>query len=304
MGRSKRRGRAVHGIVLLDKATGCSSNQALQAIKRLYNAQKAGHTGSLDPLATGMLPICLGEATKVSSFLLDSNKSYVTQADGNVIDTTTLGTDITLATVEQILKKFRGQIDQVPPMYSALSMGGKRLYKLARQGIVVDRPARRITIHQLQLLQLTGNTLHLRVRCSKGTYIRTLVEDIGTALGCGAHVATLRRESVDPFNSVSMYTEAHLQNVARAHGTEGLDALLLPLDSALAHMPDLNVNSTQAQAFVQGRRVQMPGIDKIQEPNVTDQRVRVYAAGKLLGLGSCCPEAAGIMIQPSKVFNW
>ena len=206
---ARRSFRKLNGILLLDKALGVSSNKALQDARFLYQAEKAGHTGSLDPLASGMLPICFGEATKVSGLLLDSSKRYQTTATLGFVSTTgdeegeklnaraipALNPDF----LESVLSRFRGSIHQIPPMYSALKKDGQPLYKLARQGLEVERKPRQVTIYQLQLLGFSENSLQLDVVCSKGTYIRTLVEDIGEALGCGAYVSRLHRVSVDPF---------------------------------------------------------------------------------------------------------
>jgi tRNA pseudouridine 55 synthase len=238
---SRRRFRKLNGILLLDKALGVSSNKALQDARFLFQAEKAGHTGSLDPLASGMLPVCFGEATKVSAFLLDSDKRYVTTATLGYVSTTGDAEgeklnprsipDISDTELEAVLVQFRGEISQIPPMYSALKKDGQPLYKLARQGLEVERAARDITIHSLTVLERTENTLTLDVVCSKGTYIRTLVEDIGERLGCGAYVSMLRRESVDPFGALRMYRLEELRTLAE-QSVEALDAVLLPLDTA------------------------------------------------------------------------
>ena len=194
----RKKGRDIHGIVLLDKRQGISSNKALQEVKRLYNANKAGHTGSLDPLATGLLPICLGEGTKVSAYMLDDDKRYQTviqlglmtdtgDVDGVVIEEKIVP-EITPQQMDECLASFVGEIEQIPPMYSALKHNGKKLYELAREGITVERKARKITLYAIECLAFKDNLLTLDVRCSKGTYIRTLAEDIGHALGCGAPV--------------------------------------------------------------------------------------------------------------------
>ena len=210
MKRSNKR-RDVNGIILLDKAIGLSSNAALQEVKRLFNANKAGHTGSLDPLASGMLPICLGEATKVSAFLLDADKRYrvrcrlgvrttTADAEGEIIEERPID-GIDVARITAVLPRFTGQIEQIPPMYSALKHQGQRLYALARQGIEVDRQPRTLFIHELSLLGLENGECTLDVHCSKGTYVRTLAEDIGAALGCGAHVSALRRTGLGPYQA-------------------------------------------------------------------------------------------------------
>jgi len=315
MGSRRKRGRSVHGIVLLDKATGCSSNHALQRVKRLFNAQKAGHTGSLDPLATGMLPICFGEATKISSFLLDANKTYLTDAhlgvrtnsgdaDGEIISTSAVAADLSPEKINAVLQTFCGEIDQIPPMYSAISINGQRLYKLARQGIEVERPARRVTIHALELEKFDGQIIRLRVRCSKGTYIRSLVEGIGEKLGCGAHVATLRRESVEPFDYAAMVTEGQLSALADAAGEKALDCRLLPLDSALNHLPRVEVSADSAKAFQQGQKIQVLLPEIVNQPPAKQESARIYAESRMLGLGSIDSHGAELTVQPIKVFNW
>lgn len=249
---------------MLDKPLRLSSNKALQDARFLFAAEKAGHTGSLDPLASGMLPLCFGEATKVSGFLLDSDKRYLTTARFGYTSST--GDDegekqlvhsnpqVTAAALEAVFAQFRGEIQQIPPMYSALKKDGQPLYKLARQGIEIDRPARTVQIHELKLVDCSADTATLEVHCSKGTYIRTLVEDMGTALGVGAYVAMLRRTMVAPFESYPMYALADLQLLAQ-QGQEALDQLLLPLDRALTQFPELMLSEAQAQLIQQGQRL-------------------------------------------------
>lgn len=265
MSRRRKDRRSVHGIVLLDKPLGLSSNQALQKVKHLFNAAKAGHTGSLDPLATGLLPLCLGEATKVSSYLLDSNKYYETVAQLGARSTTgdaegdkfdqrpvpELGDD----EIEAVLARFRGEIDQIPPMFSALKKDGRRLYELARKGEEVVREPRRVTIFELELTGREDDRLSLRVGCSKGTYIRSLVEDIGEALGCGAYVDYLRRTGVSPYLEPEMYTLESLEALAE-QGQEALDASLIPIDTALAHIPAIHLDDDRAQKLAMGQVVQ------------------------------------------------
>ncbi len=261
---SRRRFRKLNGILLLDKALGVSSNKALQDARFLFQAEKAGHTGSLDPLASGMLPICFGEATKVSAFLLDSDKRYVTAATLGYVSTTGDAEGEKLnprsipmldeEKIEAVLSRFRGEISQIPPMYSALKKDGQPLYKLARQGVEIEREARTIVIHELRLLEYTETSLTLDVRCSKGTYIRTLVEDIGEALGCGAYVAMLRRESVDPFVEYPMHTLESLRQLVE-QGQDALDAVLLPMDAALPHVPAVTLDETGAVRIRQGQRL-------------------------------------------------
>jgi tRNA pseudouridine55 synthase len=265
MSRKRKDRRSVHGIVLLDKPLGLSSNQALQKVKHLFNAAKAGHTGSLDPLATGLLPLCLGEATKVSSYLLDSDKYYETvaqlgarsttgDAEGDKIDQRPVP-DLSDVEIEAVLDRFRGEIDQVPPMYSAIKQEGRRLYELARLGQEVHREPRCVTIFRLELTGREKNRLYLRVGCSKGTYIRSLVEDIGEALGCGAYVDYLRRTGVSPYLEPRMWTIESLEELAE-QGFEALDAALIPIDTALAHLPAVHLNDEATQKLSLGQPVE------------------------------------------------
>ena len=267
MGRRQARGRAVDGVVLLDKPVGRSSNQALQTVKRLYDARKAGHTGSLDPLASGMLPICLGEATKLSAFLLDADKSYRVRcvlgqttttgdAEGEIVRERPLPA-LEREGVDAALRGFLGEIEQIPPMYSALHHQGKRLYELARQGLEVERPARRVTIHEIQLLALDATELAFEVRCSKGTYVRTLVEDLGEVLGCGAHVVGLRRLFVAPYRERDMVAMATI-DAAAGQGPAQLDQLLLPLDSALSGWPRVQLDEELTRFVRHGQPVLAP----------------------------------------------
>ncbi|WP_067515169.1 tRNA pseudouridine(55) synthase TruB [Endozoicomonas ascidiicola] len=230
-GRRVNRGRAVDGIIVVDKVYGASSNEVLQRVKRLFNAAKAGHTGSLDPLATGVLPICLGEATKFSQYLLDSDKSYRTTMKMGVQTTTgdregevvaERPVAVTRSDVEAILDQFRGEIEQVPSMFSALKHNGRPLYEYAREGIEIDRPSRKITIHRLELLDFEGDECVFEVDCTKGTYIRTLVEDIGAALGCLGHVAELKRLKAGPYTEHQAYS---LDELAKLRD-EGREAAL------------------------------------------------------------------------------
>jgi tRNA pseudouridine55 synthase len=264
----KSKKRNVHGILLLDKPAGLSSNAALQQVKRLYSAAKAGHTGSLDPLATGMLPLCLGEATKVSAFLLDGDKHYETLARlGSETDSGDAEGEVTAsmpvpaysrADIEAVLARFRGDIVQIPPMYSALKHQGQPLYKLARQGREVERKPRTVTIHRLELLEIRPDSLRLAVECSKGTYIRTLVVDIGRALGCGAHVAELRRTAAQPFIGVGMHTLESLAAAAEG-GYTVLDRLLLPMDSALPQLPEVVLEPELTACIRVGQAVRVAG---------------------------------------------
>ncbi len=263
------RHRRVDGILLLDKPAGESSNRALQRVKRLYRAAKAGHTGSLDPLATGMLPICLGEATKVSGYLLDADKEYLARcrlgvatdtgdADGQVTVEKPLPDDLAREQVEACMQPLRGEIEQVPPMYSALKHQGERLYRLARRGEVVERKPRTVTVHGLELVELGAQELALRIRCSKGTYIRTLVEELGRCLQCGAHVTSLRRTGLGPFHGAAMTTLEDLQDRAANGGFAALDALLLPAETALEGWPAVRLPADAAHYLLQGQPVWVP----------------------------------------------
>lgn len=283
--------REVNGIILLDKPLGLTSNRALQRVKFLFQAQKAGHTGSLDPLATGLLPLCFGEATKMSSFLLDADKRYEVVArlgistdtgdsEGEVLSKRPVGS-LTTEEIEQALAGFRGEIDQIPPMYSALKVNGQPLYKFARRGEVLDRAARRVRIFTLTLQEWATPDLRLSVHCSKGTYIRTLAHDLGEALRCGAHVVGLRRTTVGLFRLEDAVTIDQLDQ-AVATGPEGLrilDKLLQPAESALNHWPDLDVSNELAFFLTRGQSVQIPRAPR-------DGWVRLYRGDRqFLGVG-------------------
>lgn len=285
--RGKARGRAVSGILLLDKPLGLSSNHALQRVKRLYDARKAGHTGSLDPLADGMLPICLGDATKLSAFLLDADKYYdfrvrlgqttsTGDTEGEILEERPLGA-VDAARIADVLTRFVGEIEQLPPMYSALKHQGKRLYELAREGVVVEREPRKVRIHRLELGAVELPEFELRVHCSKGTYVRTLAEDIGEALGCGGHVVALRRTGVGPYTDYPMYTMEALEQTA-GQGMAALDALLLPVDTALADWPAVRVSADSAFYLRQGQAVLVPKAP-------TEGWVRIFHGDEFLALG-------------------
>lgn len=269
-----------------------SSNAALQQVRRLYQADKAGHTGSLDPLATGLLPICLGQATKLSGYLLDADKRYVVRAAVGACTTTadaegevTRRSDPSMLTREALaaaLPSFTGEILQRPPMYSALKHRGERLYELARQGVEVERAARPVTIHQLELAGFGPGSFELDVRCSKGTYIRSLVEDLAAAVGQCAHVAALRRLEAGPFKADGMVAPAALEQ-ASEQGLAALDALLLDPLAGLASWPRLEVDADQAERLARGQRLRVA-------PPAAPGAVAVIAGGKLLGLGDVDPE--------------
>lgn len=280
---SRSRKRAVHGILLFDKPRGLSSNQALQAVKRLYNAAKAGHTGSLDPMATGLLPLCFGEATKVAGLLLGSRKAYEAEcllgvttdtddAEGEEVSRREVP-EFGTADIEKALGDFDGSIDQVPPAFSALKRDGVPMYVRARRGEDVALEARRVDIHQLVLLEWRSPYLRLRVTCGSGTYIRSLARDLGELLGCGAHLTALRRLWVDPFGEPAMHALAELEGMPRAE----LDRLLLPVDAGLRALPEVHLDADGTRAMGHGQGVPMA--------HLADGRYRAYAAdGRLLAL--------------------
>ncbi|MDE0154248.1 MAG: tRNA pseudouridine(55) synthase TruB [Gammaproteobacteria bacterium] len=286
--RSKIKGRNVKGILLLDKPPGLTSNDALQKVKSLYRARKAGHTGSLDKAASGLLPLCFGEATKFSGFLLNADKHYRTifqlgiqtstgDAEGDIVFRGETG-KLTRKRVEAVLATFLGTVVQVPPMFSALKHKGQRLYKLAHQGLEVEREPREITIHSMDLLDYRGDELELDIRCSKGTYIRTLAEDIGKELGCGAHVKALRRIGVGPYSDENMLTVPELEGIAET-GMQGLDELLLGIDSVVQDMPCVNLVDSVAYYLCQGQPVTVPRAP-------TRGMLRIYGEdGRFLGVG-------------------
>lgn len=272
-----------HGILLLDKPLGLTSNAALSRAKRVLGIRKAGHTGALDPLATGLLPLCFGQATKVSAFLLDADKGYLAEvtlgqttasgdAEGEVIERREVP-EIDRAGLEQVLGGFRGPIDQVPPMYSALKHKGRRLHELARAGIEIERKPRRVTIHRLELLDSELPRLSLRVNCSKGTYIRSLAMDLGDRLGCGAHLTGLRRESSGPF---SLADAVSLERLEEMEADEAR-ALLLPPDSALTALPSVELEAGQATDIGHGKVVQTDA--------AFAEQVRIYSAEGFMGIG-------------------
>lgn len=280
MSKPRKRGRDIDGVFLLDKPQGMSSNDILQKVKRLYQANKAGHTGALDPLATGMLPICLGEATKFSQFLLDADKRYqvtaklgertdTSDAEGQVVEVRKVA--VTEAQILKALENFRGEIMQVPTMFSALKHNGKPLYEYARAGIEVEREARPIQIFELNFISYQAPFLTLEVHCSKGTYIRTLVDDLGELLGCGAHVTVLRRTAVADYPYEAMLSWEQLQALAQQQDLALLDQHLLPTDSAVRKLPALHLNAEQSQGIRFGQRVRFENPD-----NLTGQ-VRLFS---------------------------
>jgi tRNA pseudouridine55 synthase len=299
MGRQRRRGRNVNGILLLDKPVKQTSNDALQRIKWLYKAQKAGHTGSLDPLADGMLPICFGDATKVSAFLLDADKRYwarirlgvtttTADAEGEVLQERAVP-EFTEARLLEVLARFTGEISQVPPMYSALKHKGERLYNLARQGVEVEREPRQVTIHSLDLVRFGSPEFDILVHCSKGTYIRTLAEDIGEELGCGGYLSTLRRTGVGPFTEADgMVTMEQIETLSQ-EGFEALDRLLLPLDSGLQHWPAVNLTADSAFYLKSGQPVLVPKAPTSGWVRIYDELKRFIAVGEILDDGKVAP---------------
>ena len=278
----------IDGILLLDKPTDISSNAILQRVRRLYQARKAGHTGSLDPLATGMLPICFGEATKFSQFLLDADKCYKVEAELGVITTTgdsqgevistTADVNISELDLRSAVESLVGRIEQIPPMYSALKHKGQPLYKYARSGVEIERKARQVNIYSSELLDFTDKRFKLRVKCSKGTYIRTLVEDIGAKLGVGAHVTMLHREYTSGFATDAMYAYAELQEMTALD----LQSLLLPVDRAVQHLPKLTLSALQSQDLFFGKVVELAN-----HTTADTSLFRLYAddSDKFLGIG-------------------
>ena len=271
---ARRKGRPVDGVLLLHKPAGMTSNHALQRAKRLFFVEKAGHTGALDPMASGLLPICFGEATKFSQFLLDTDKTYLvsaifgvrtstSDAEGEVISEKPV--THSQAELEQAMQAFRGDILQVPTMFSALKYQGQPLYRYARQGIEVPREARPISIFRFELLAVNGHNADFIVHCSKGTYIRTLIDDLGELLGCGAHVSALHRTQVGPFVAEQMVTPAQLDALAEpchaANEFNAMDALLLPLDAGIVNMPKLLLTEQQQHRLQHGQHCQVDTAD-------------------------------------------
>lgn len=282
--------RNISGIVVLDKANGLSSNAALQEVKRLYEANKAGHAGSLDPLATGVLPVCLGEATKVSQFLLDSDKCYRARiklgirtdtgdSEGSIIERNA-GISVSRKAIERALTKFKGEIEQVPPMHSAIKMNGVPLYKLARKGIAVEREPRLVTLYQVCLLEFVNSELELEISCSKGTYIRTIADDLGQELGCGAHVIELRRTQAGVFTEKdSISAEELALEKEKNRGLDKIDQFLIPMDRAIQDLPEVNLPSITASHVKNGQAVLVRHLPK-------NGLVRMYEDEQFIGIGS------------------
>ena len=311
--------RSVNGVLLLDKPVGATSNSVLQQVKRLFQAAKAGHTGSLDPLATGLLPLCFGEGTKMSSYLLDADKVYRLEAQFGVrtasgdaeaaVIARSAVNGLSARHVEHALADFRGDITQVPPMYSALKHNGKRLYDLARQGLEVAREPRPVTIFEFGLVDFYGDRASFTVHCTKGTYVRTLIDDLGEALGCGAHVTQLRRLGVGPFRSPTsaacgeqagpdvdgqrMWTLQALEAAAE-QGFDALDRHLLPIESVVAHWPRLVLSPDTAFYVMQGQAVVVPHAPAQGSVTLFDK------SDVFLGVGEVCADGR---IAPKRVFK-
>lgn len=300
----KAKWRSVDGIVLLNKPIGLSSNQALQRVRRLYQAAKAGHTGALDPLATGMLPLCLGEATKFSQYLLDADKRYLTciqlgkrtttgDREGDVLTEESIPS-LADDELEAVLDRFRGEIEQIPPMYSALKHEGRPLYEYARQGIVIERKRRRVIISNLTLVSRTEDTLTLDIQCSKGTYIRTIGEDIGEALGCGAHLHSLHRISTAGYLPENMMTLEEFESIAE-QGYEALDSHLISMDTAVEHFVKVDLPKVDSLDMMFGRTVQSP----VSLDHETVIRMYDHESQRFLGLG----QIKGATIRPYRLVN-
>jgi tRNA pseudouridine55 synthase len=287
--RRGKRGRRLDGILLLDKHSGVSSNHALQQAKRLFQASKAGHTGSLDPLASGLIPVCFGQATRMAAFLLDSDKDYYVDIRLGVSTTTGDAEgevkhqkpvpEIDDRELDEILTRFTGTISQTPPMYSALKRDGVRLYEYARNGIEVERPPRMITIHELDVLDRSGDGMSLRVSCSKGTYIRTLAEDIGDAIGCGAHVEQLRRTAVGRFRIEDSWT---IERLGALTDEERDERCLLPIDEAVAAWPRLELGEQSVHSASQGQTVEVFDPPKAGWVRMYTQDSRFFGVGEVL----------------------
>ena len=291
----------IHGIVLLDKATGMSSNQALQKVKLLFNAKKAGHTGSLDPLATGLLPICLGQATKISEYLLHSDKKYTTvirlgettdtlDSEGEVLQTKPV--NVSDSQLQAALSQFRGEIQQIPPMYSALKSQGQPLYKLARQGKVIERPARAMTVFDLQAERIDDLHVQLQVHCSSGFYIRSLAHDLGQVLGCGAHVVKLRRTAVKQTGVDQALALDQLER-AKLESANFAEQVLLPIDSLISDMPVFTISDDQVLSLLHGKTTRA-------DQNANSGLLRLYTArNRLFGIGQI--DQSGLL-KTSKMF--
>lgn len=286
--RRRNRGRNIDGIVVLDKAAGLSSNAALQEVKRLYEAGKAGHTGSLDPLATGVLPLCLGEATKVSQFLLNADKAYRAKirlgirTDSGDSDGVEIGRcdafNVSRVDVEKALKNFEGEIEQLPPMHSALKIGGVPLYELARRGESVAREPRKVTLYRIALTDFDGDEIEIGISCSKGTYIRTIADDLGQMLGCGAHIIALRRTGAGVFTEADCIDSETLEREKAAGGLDKIDRHLIPMDRAIEDLPGVNLPGITAGHVRNGQAVMVRHLPE-------EGLVRLYEDERFIGIG-------------------
>jgi len=299
MAQFKRVKRNINGVLLLDKPLGFSSNQALQKVKWLFQAAKAGHTGTLDPLATGLLPICLGEATKFAQYVTDADKTYIAtvkfgattttgDAEGEVIATSDVR--FTRAQLESACQSFLGEISQVPPMYSALKFEGKALYEYAREGVDIERQSRLVTIADITITHFEVDVAEITVKCSKGTYIRTLAEDIGNALGSGAHLIGLRRIETAGYELADAITIDQVEQKIKDTPVEALQSLLLPIDSAIVHLPALTLNDDAAHYLMQGQAVWVSGKIPNGEMRLFDENSRFLGLGFLQEDGKIAPK--------------
>ncbi|AFP32271.1 tRNA pseudouridine(55) synthase TruB [Marinobacter sp. BSs20148] len=299
----RHKGRDVNGILVIDKPQGLTSNGILQQVKRLYGAAKAGHTGALDPLATGVLPLCFGEATKFSQTMLDSDKAYIATArlgertetgdsEGSVVENRPVPEGLTADVLEPLLDRFRGEIQQVPSMYSALKHKGRPLYEYARQGIEIERPARPVTIYSLELLAIRDNEMDIAVKCTKGTYIRSLVEDIGEAIGCGAHVVALRRTLAAGFTLADAHDVPGME--AMRERDESLDGLLVAPDAALSMFPEHRLSGPVLVSILNGQAVRI-------EAQLDQGYVRVYGNQDFVGLAEAFPDSEGTQLVPKRL---
>ena len=299
MASRKNKGRALNGLLLFDKPTGESSNRVLQKVKRIFNAAKAGHTGTLDPLATGLLVICFGRTTKIADYLLAVDKQYrvvlklgettdSADADGEVLEQRD-SSDVTEARILQHAASLAGSIEQIPPMYSALKHQGSRLYELARKGIEVERAPRKVEIHSFELIKPQEDLVTMQVHCSKGTYIRTLVEDLGKLLSCGAHVVELRRTSLGPFTDPKMYSFSEVEQLAEK-GLSELYQILLPTDHALQGWPAVSVDENLMVDMRNGHALEVPNLPAEGLVRIYDMDQQFYGIGKIREDGKMAPK--------------
>jgi tRNA pseudouridine55 synthase len=302
--------RPLDGILLLDKPPGMSSNQALQRVRHLFRAEKAGHTGSLDPLATGLLPLCFGEATKIAGLLLGNRKAYETtarlgattdtdDADGQVLRERPVP-PLSRVRIEEALQAFVGTIAQRPPVYSALKQGGEPLYAKARRGEAIEVPERMVEVQAIELLEFGACSFSLRIACGSGTYVRSIVRDLGEVLGCGAHVTALRRTWVEPFATPAMHSLEALQALRDAQGEAALDGLLLPVEAGLAGLPSVGLDASQARALGLGQAVR-PGDQTWPREDRGGELVARGPDGRALGLVTAGPDGS---LRVRRLFRW